>query len=156
MCSMARCLISAKVRGRLRMIDSQNGLGHIPFLNAYTIIESSVVPTFTTCAPKRLMYSFKVSPRYCFTSNKSYDTGGGARFAMYCSRNNCESCVKEVMWPFGRLTNQSMAIPVNMLMKSLHLTASDTPTSIICVWNAVRSASESSIPVKVTLGPTNV
>ena len=49
-----------------------------------------------------------------------------------------------------------MAIPVKVLMKSLHLTASEPPTSIICMWNAVRCASGSSIPVKVTLGPVNV
>ena len=49
-----------------------------------------------------------------------------------------------------------MAIPVKVLMKSLHLMASEPPTSIICVWNAVRCASGSSIPVKVTLGPVNV
>ena len=52
--------------------------------------------------------------------------------------------------------NQSMAIPVKVLMKSLHLTASEPPTSIICVWNVVRCASGSSIPVNVTLGPVNV
>ena len=52
--------------------------------------------------------------------------------------------------------NQSMAIPVKVLIKILHLTASEPPTSIICVWNAVRCASGSSIPVKVTLGPVKV
>ena len=46
--------------------------------------------------------------------------------------------------------NQSMAIPGKVLIKSLHL------TSIICVWNAVRCASGSSILVKVTFGPVNV
>jgi len=30
------------------------------------------------------------------------------------------------------------------------------PTNIICVWKAVRWAFESFVPVKVTLGPTNV
>ena len=117
---------------------------------------SSVVPTFTTCAPKRFMYSFKVSPWYCFTSNRSYEISGGALFARYCSLNSWESCAKDVIWPSERLMNQSMAMPVKVLMKSLHLTASEQPTSIICVWNAVRCASGSSIPVKVTLGPTNV
>ena len=52
--------------------------------------------------------------------------------------------------------NQSMAIPDKVLMKSLHLTASELPTSIIYVWNAVRCASGSSIPMKVALGPVNV
>jgi len=52
--------------------------------------------------------------------------------------------------------NQSIAIPVKVLIKSLHLTASEPPTNIICVWNTVRCASGSSIPVKVTLGPVNV
>ena len=52
--------------------------------------------------------------------------------------------------------NQSMTIPVKVLMKRLHLTTSEPPTSIICVWNVVRCASGSSIPVKVTLGPVNV
>jgi len=49
-----------------------------------------------------------------------------------------------------------MAIPVKVLMKSLHLTALEPPTSIIRVWNAVRCASGSFIPVKVTLGPVDV
>jgi len=87
------------------MSDSQNGPGQIPFLNAYTIIGSSLVPTFTTCAPKRFMYSFNISPWYYFTSMRSYDTGGGARFAMYCSLNSCDSCAKEVTWSSRRLTN---------------------------------------------------
>ena len=52
--------------------------------------------------------------------------------------------------------NQSIAIPVRVLMKSLHLTASEPPTNNICVWNTVRCASGSYIPVKVTLGPVNV
>ena len=107
-------------------------------------------------APKRLMYSFRVSPWYCFTSMRLYETGAGALFAKYCSLNSGESCAKDVMWPSGRLMNQSIAIPVRVLIKSLHLTASEPPTNIICVWNAVRSASGSSIPVKVTLGPVNV
>ena len=77
-------------------------------------------------------------------------------FARYCSLNNCDSCGKEVIWPSRRLMNQSMAIPDKVLMKSLHLTASKLPTSTICVWNVVRCASGSSIPVKVTLGPANV
>ena len=51
--------------------------------------------------------------------------------------------------------NQSIAIPVSVLMKSLHLAASEPPTSNIYVWNAVRCASGSSSPVKVTLGPVN-
>jgi len=41
-------------------------------------------------------------------------------------------------------------------MKSLHPTASEPPTNIICVWNAVRCASGSYIPMNVTFGPTNV
>jgi len=61
-CSTPRRRISGKVLGRLRIIDSQKGPGHTPFLKAYTIIGSSDVPTFTTWAPKQLMYSFKVSP----------------------------------------------------------------------------------------------
>ena len=52
--------------------------------------------------------------------------------------------------------NQSRAIPVKVLIKSLHFTASEPPTNIICVWNAVRCASGSSIPVKLTLGLVNV
>ena len=52
--------------------------------------------------------------------------------------------------------NQSIAIPVNVLMKSLHLAASEPPTNTICVWNAVRCASGSSIPVKIALGPANL
>ena len=52
--------------------------------------------------------------------------------------------------------NQSIAILINVLMKSLHLAASEPPTSNICEWNDVRCASGSSTPVKVTLGPVNV
>ena len=71
MCSTARRRISAKVLGRLRIMDSQKGPGLTPFLKAYTIMGSSEVPVFTTWAPKRLMYSFKLSPCYCFTSKMS-------------------------------------------------------------------------------------
>ena len=52
----------SKSLGRLRLSDLLKDPGQTPFLNAYTIMGSSVVPTFTTCAPKRLMYSFRVSP----------------------------------------------------------------------------------------------
>jgi len=49
-----------------------------------------------------------------------------------------------------------MAILVKVLMKSLHLAASEPPTNIICVRNAVRCALGFSIPMKVTLGSVNV
>ena len=56
-----------------------------------------------------------------------------ALFAKYCSLNNRDSYWKEVIWQFGRLMNQSMAIPVKVLIKSLHLMASEPPTNTICV-----------------------
>ena len=43
-----------------------------------------------------------------------------------------------------------------MHINNLHLTVSEPPTSIISVWNAVRCASGSSIPVNVAFDPTNV
>ena len=46
--------------------------------------------------------------------------------------------------------------PRQRLIKSLHLAASEPPTNTICVWNTVRCASGSSIPIKITLGPANV
>ena len=96
-CSTARRLTSAKVLGRLWLSDLLKDPGHIPLLNAYTIMGSSVVPTFTTCAPKRLMYSFRVSPWNCFTLKRSYETGAGALLAKYYSLNSRESCAKDVM-----------------------------------------------------------
>ena len=63
---------------------------------------------------------------------------------------------ERVTWPSGRLMNQSIVVPTRVLMNSLHLTASEPPTSILCVWKALRWASGSSILVKVTLDPTNV
>ena len=91
-----------------------------------------------------------------FTLELFHVEKAGALLAKYCSLNSRESWVKDVMWPSGRLMNQSIAIPVKVLMKSLHLMASEPPTSNICVWNAVRCASRSSTPVKVALGPVNV
>ena len=70
--------------------------------------------------------------------------------------NNFVSCENDVTWPSGRLMNHSIAVPAKVLMNSLHRTASEPPTSSICVWKAARWASGSSIPVKVTLGPTSV
>jgi len=72
---------------------------------------------------------------------------------MYCSLNSLVSCGNDVTWPSGRLMSQSIVVPTNVLMNSLHHTASEPPTNIICVriW-----ASRSSILVKVTLGPTIV
>jgi len=75
---------------------------------------------------------------------------------MYCVLNSFVSCGNDVTWPSGRLTNQSMAVLANVLMNSLHRTVSEPPTSIICVWKAIRWASGSSTPGKVTLGPTSV
>ena len=75
---------------------------------------------------------------------------------MYYALNNFVSCGNDVTWPSGRLMNHSITVPTRVLKNSLHLTASGTPTSIICVWKAVRWASGSSVPVKVTLGPTSV
>ena len=83
-------------------------------------------------------------------------TGGGARFARYCALNNFVSCGNDVTWPSRRLMNHSIAVPAKVLMNSLHRAASEPPTNIICVWKAARWASGSSIPVKVTLGPTSV
>jgi len=91
MCSNARRLTSAKVLGSLQLSDLPKDPGRTPFLNAYTIMGSSVVPTFTTCAPKRLMYSFRVSLWNCFTSKRSYETGVGALLVKYCSLNSHES-----------------------------------------------------------------
>ena len=71
MCTTARRLISAKVLGRFLMRDSLKGPGQIPFRNAWTIIVSSLVATFTTCALKRFTNSFNVSPWYCLTSKRS-------------------------------------------------------------------------------------
>ena len=62
MWAIARRLISAKVLGRFLMSDSLKGPGQIPFLNVWTIIVSSLVLSFTTCAPKRLTNSFSDSP----------------------------------------------------------------------------------------------
>jgi len=75
---------------------------------------------------------------------------------MYCALNSLVSCGNDVTWPSRRLMNQSIAVPTRVLMNNLHLTVSEPPTSIICVWKVVRWASGSSVPVKVTLGPTNV
>ena len=75
---------------------------------------------------------------------------------MYCALNNFVSCGNDVTWPSDRLMNQSITVPAKVLMNSLHCTASEPPTSIIYVWKAVRWAFGSSIPVKVTLGPTSV
>ena len=75
---------------------------------------------------------------------------------MYCALNSLVSCGNAVTWPSGRLMNQSIIVPTIVFMNSLHLTASEPPTNIICVWKALRWASESSVPVKVTLGRTNV
>ena len=97
LCSTARRLTSAKLLGRLRLSDLLKDPGPTPFLNAYTIMGSSVVPTFTTCAPKRLMYSFRVSSSNCFTSKRSYETGVVALLAKYCSLNSRESYAKDVM-----------------------------------------------------------
>ena len=54
---------------------------------------------------------------------------------MYYALNNFVSCGNDVPWPSGRLMNQSIAIPTRVLMNNLHLTASEPPTSIICVWD---------------------
>ena len=75
---------------------------------------------------------------------------------MYCALNSFVSCGNDVTWPSERLMNQSIVVPTKVLMNSLHRTASEPPTNIICVWKAVSWASGSSIPVKVTLGPTSV
>ena len=75
---------------------------------------------------------------------------------MYCALKNFVSYGNNITWPSGRLMNQSIAVPTRVLMNSLHLTASEPPTSIIFVWKAMRWASGSSVPVKVTLGPTSV
>jgi len=75
---------------------------------------------------------------------------------MYCALNSFVNCGNDVTWPSGRLMNQSIVVPAKVLMNSLHRTASEPPTSIICVWKAVRWASGSSVPVKVTLGPMSV
>jgi len=76
--------------------------------------------------------------------------GWVAQFPMYCALNNFVSCGNEVTWPSGRLMNQSIVFPVRVLMNNLHLTASEPPISIICMWKAVRWASKSPVPVKVT------
>ena len=64
--------------------------------------------------------------------------GGGAQFVMYWVMNSLVSCGNDITWPSGRLMNQSIAVLTRVLMNSFHLTASDPPTSIICVWKAVR------------------
>ena len=75
---------------------------------------------------------------------------------MYCSLNSVENCVNDVTCPSGRLTNQSSAVPVSVLINILQCIASEPPVSIICVWKVVRWPFGSSTPVKVALGPTNV
>jgi len=75
---------------------------------------------------------------------------------MYCALNSFVSYGNDVTWPSGRLMNQSIVVPTRVLMNSLHLTALEPPTSIIYVWKAVRWASGSSVPVKVTLGPISM
>ena len=60
------------------------------------------------------------------------------------------------MWPVGRLTNHSSAVPWSVLTNILQYTASDPPDSIICVWNVVRWASGSSTPVKTALTGTTL
>ena len=60
------------------------------------------------------------------------------RFAMYCSLNSLDNCANDVIWPLGRLMNQSIIVPTRVLMNNLHCTASEPPTNIICVWKVVR------------------
>ena len=71
MWATARRLISLKFFGRFLMSDSLKGPDTISFLNACTIMVSSLVFGFTSCAPKRLRNSFKGSPWYCLTSKRS-------------------------------------------------------------------------------------
>ena len=61
------------------------------------------------------------------------EIGGGAQFAMYCSLNSLGSSTNNVIWPSGRLMNQSIVVPNRVLMNNLHHTASVPPTNIICV-----------------------
>ena len=70
--------------------------------------------------------------------------------------NNFVSCGNDVTCPSGRLMNHSITVLAKVLMNNLHRATSEPPTSIICAWKVARWASGSSIPVKVTLGPTSV
>jgi len=120
------------------MSDSLKDPDTIPFLNACTIMVSSLVFSLTTCAPK-MVEEFILGLSLILSYVKEIVRNGWrARFAMYCYLNSLVSCENDVTWPSGRLMNQSITNPTSVLMNCLHRTASEPPTNIICVWKAVR------------------
>ena len=81
---------------------------------------------------------FRDSPRFCFTSKRSKETGGRAWLTMNCSLNNSENLSKKVIWPSGRSLNHCRVVLVNVPMNILQCMVSVPLEMIIWALNVVR------------------